>query len=300
MSAKKRSDGGSSKSFFLFSREFWAHASFRIVVAGLVAAGGWMCYEMARSHAVTLPDFQVTPANLKITSKPAWVEGPIEEQLADMPGKDTTISLLDTKATEKVAANLRANPWVKDVKSVVREFPDRIRARVELREPAAYVLRSGKYYIVDSTGFRLPGEYPAPSDAGLDLLLIVYVRSMPPAEGTMWNDPAVVEGAKVAAFLNKYDDLVKQAKVTAIDTSNVGGRRTPREADIALITEDQTKILWGKGLDAPIGRELAPESKLANLKAVIDQERNLAEQEYVDLRFPNPVFRPRRYYLGAL
>jgi len=298
MAGKNKSKGASG--FFLLNADFWSHTFFKVLIAALVVAGGWMCIEIARNHAIKLSDFQVSPSNLKILSKPSWVHGPIEKQVAVIPAKEERISLLDRKATEKVADDLRANPWVKDVKSVVRQFPDRIRAKVELRQPAAYVLRNGKYYIVDSTGYRVPGEYSSPSEPGLDLLLIVYVRSMPPAEGAVWDDPAVVEGAKVAAFLSKYDDVVKAAKISAIDTSNIGGRRTPREPEITLITVDQTKIFWGRGIDTPIAKELRPESKIANLKAVIAREGELTEKEYVDIRFQNPVFRDRKYYLGAL
>lgn len=288
------------RGFMILSAGFWGHAALKLLIAAVVVAAGWAGLELARHRAVKLPDFQVYPSTLKLTAKPAWVKGEIEKQLAAAPADDRKISLLDSDATARVAKDLAANPWVKEVKSVVREFPDRIRAKVELREPAAYVLRNSRYFLVDAAGVRLPGDYESPADTGLDLLLIVYVRSMPTEPGQVWNDPAVIEGAKVAAFLRKYDDVVKKAKITAIDTSNIGGRRTPRESEITLITVDQTKIFWGRGVETPIARELAPESKIANLKAVLEQENNLREKEYVDLRFPKPVFRDRKYYLGAI
>ncbi len=295
MSARKKSGA-----FFLVSADFWAHTFFKVLIAALVVAGGWMLVELARYHAVRMPDFQVSSSNLTIVAKPDWVKGPIERQLREVPGGESRISLLDGQATNKVAVDLAANPWVKEVKSVVREFPDRIRAKVELREPAAYILLNSRYYLVDAAGVRLPGVYTSPAEAGPSVPLVVYVRSMPPLEGAAWKDPAVIEGAKLAAFLRKYDEVVKAAGVSAIDTSNIGGRRTPREPEITLLTTDQTKIIWGRGIGAPVGRELAPESKIASLKEVLRREGGLREKEYVDLRFPNPVFRDRKYYLGAL
>ena len=294
--AKKAESGKSSGG----AASFLGHAFMRLVIAGLVVAAGWAGLVIARNRAVKLPDYFVAPSTVRITSKPDWVKGAIEEQLKRLPNAPARVSLLDRKATSEIASALASNPWVKEVRSVVRDFPDRVHAKVELREPTAYVLRNNRYYLVDAAGTRLPGEYKSRAEAGMDLLLIVYVRSTPPAAGKVWNDPAVVEGAKMAAFLRKYDEIVKAARISAIDTSNIGGRRTPRESEITLITLDQTRIYWGKGLDTPLSRELSPGSKIANLKAVLDQEGNLIAKEYVDIRFPDPVFRDRNYAFGGV
>ncbi len=283
----------------MLSIRFWAHMVLRLVIAVAVVGVAWAGVTLAKAKAVKLPEFYVAPSNLKVTSKPGWVSGAIEEQLARFSGP-SRISLLDSDSTRRIAATLRSNPWVKDVRSVVRDFPDKVRAKVELREPVAYVLRNGRYFLVDAEGTRLPGEYASRADAGLDLLLVVFVRSTAPPAGKVWSDPAVVEGAKVAAFLRKYDEIVRAAKITAVDTSNIGGRRTPRESEITLLTVDQTRIYWGKPLDTELSRELSPGSKIANLEAVLEQEGNLVGKEYVDLRFPNPVFRDRNYCLGSL
>lgn len=285
--------------FAIQTLSFWGHTFYRLFIALIVVAGGWMIMAMTRNHAVRLPDFHVSPSSLSFVSKPEWVKGPIEAQLRKVPQAGTKISLLDSEATEKVAAILSGNPWVSEVKSVVRDFPDRIRARVELREPAAYIVRNSKYYIVDSRGVRLPGEYNNPAQTDLDLLLVVYVRSTPPPAGLVWDDPAVVEGAKTAAFLSRYASIVKGARITAIDTSNIGGRRTPRESEITLVTAEQTRIYWGKSIETSGATELAAKTKIENLKAVLDQEGNLSAKEYVDLRFPNPVFRERSYSMGV-
>jgi|GEM_PF-3002299 len=293
---KKKKEGF----LFVLSGQFWAHTLFRVLIAALVVAGGWMLLAMARDRAVTLDDFQVSTGKLDLVSKPAWVKGVIERQLKAIPQTVGNISLLDSQASSKIAAALAANPWVKEVKSVVRDFPNRIRAEVKLRDPAAFVLRDGKFYVVDGEGIRLPGEYSSTGETGLNLLMVVYVRSAPPAAGKVWDDPAVAEGTKVARVLKAHWDVAKAARIVAIDTSNIGGRRTPRESEITLITADRTLIYWGRGVDFPGATELSAERKIENLKAVLKQEGTLADKEYVDLRFPNPVFRDRKYYLGSL
>lgn len=287
------------KSFFLVSSDFWAHTLLKVLIAALVAAGGGLALAMAREKALTLSDFQVSPANLEFLSKPDWVTGPIERQLKACCPADKKISLFDGQAAKTIAGWLTANPMIKDVKSVSREFPNRVRAKVDLREPAAFVLRGGKYYIVDTEGVRLPGVYASKAQAKLDLLLIAYVRSSPPPAGKLWNDAAVIQAAKLAAFLKGYKDLVAAAKITAIDSSNIGGRRTPREPEIVLITRDQTKIYWGRGVDCNNVTELSPQRKIENLKKVMAQARGLVDKEYVDIRFLNPVFRRRRYFVGS-
>ncbi len=286
--------------FFLVSGAFWAHSLFRILIAALVFAGGWMLIAMARDQAVKLDDFQISTGCIDLASKPSWVKGVVETQIKTVPEGAGSVSLLDSSATTKIASTLAANPWVKEVKSVVRQFPNRVRAEVALRDPAAFVLRSGKFYVIASDGTRLPGEYSSITEPGLDLPMIVYVRSMPPAAGKIWDDPAVTEGAKVAAVLRKHPDVAKAARIMAIDTSNIGGRRTPRESEITLLTHDRTQIFWGRGVDYPGGTELSPERKMAGLKAVLKEQGTIADKEYVDLRFPNPVFRSRAYYLGSL
>ena len=179
--------------FFLASGNFWTHTLMRLLIAALVVSGGLLALAMARDKAVQISDFQVSPASLQFISKPDWLKGPIEQQLKNFGWGDRKISLLDGQATRKVAAALSANPMVKKVRSVERQFPNSMRASVELREPAAYVMRGSKYYIIDVEGTRLPGEYPSRAAAGLDLLMVAYVRTSPPVAGKVWEDRAVVE-----------------------------------------------------------------------------------------------------------
>lgn len=301
MAASKKKDEKKVESagFFLFRGDFWAHTFFRLLIGTLVAAGGWLALAMARDKAVNLRDFQISPANLEFISKPDWVKGPIERQLKNFGWAGEKISLLDTDAAKKVAAALSANPMVKEVKSVERQFPDRVRVKMELREPVALVLRGNRYYMVDAEGTRLPGEFPSKSAVGLDLILVVYVRSTPPPAGKIWDDPAVVEASRLAGFLKGHGDLVEKARITAIDSSNIGGRRSPREPEITLLTADHTKIFWGRSVYTHNVTELSAEDKISNLEKVIEETGRLADKEYVDLRFADPVYRKRSYYIGG-
>ena len=296
---EEKDDGRGSRGFFLFRGDFWAHTFFRLLIGALVAAGGWLALAMARDKAVDLKDFQISPSNLEFISKPEWVRGPIERQLKNFGWAGEKISLLDTEAARKVAAALAANPMVREVTSVERQFPDRVRAKVELREPVALVLRGNRYYMVDAEGTRLPGEFPSKSATGLDLVMVAYVRSTPPPAGKIWDDPAVVEAARLAGFLKGYPELVKKARITAIDSSNIGGRRSQRESEITLLTADHTRILWGRSVYTPNVTELPAADKIANLEKVLQETGRLSDKEYVDLRFADPVYRSRTYYIGG-
>lgn len=284
---------------FLFSGDFWAHTLLRVLVAALVVSGGWLALAMARDKAVQLKDFQISPSNLEFISKPDWLGGPLEEKLKNFGWGDKKISLLDSAAARKIAAALSANPMVKRVNKVERTLPNRMRAEVELREPVAFVLRGRKYYLVDAEGTRLPGAYASRSATGLDRLLIVSVRTSPPPAGKVWDDPAVVEAAKLAAFLKDHKDLVKEARITAIDSSNIGGRRSARDSEIVLLTAYHTKIYWGRGISSANATELSAKAKIQNLKSVIDQAGGLSDKEYVDIRLANPVYVLRGYNIGG-
>jgi len=298
-SKKTKNEAPEAKGFFLFRGNFWSHTLLRLLIGALVAAGGWLALAMARDKAVDLRDFQVSPASLEFISKPDWLKGPLERQLKNFGWSGEKISLLDTQAARKVAAALKANPMVKEVKSVERDFPDRVRAEVELREPVALVMRNNRYYIVDAEGTRLPGEFAVRTAVGMDLLLIPYVYTTPPPAGKIWDDPAVVEAARLADFLKNHLETVKRARITAIDSSNIGGRRSERESEIVLLTADHTKILWGRSVHTHNVTELPAEDKIANLKEVLDRTGGLADKEYVDLRFADPVYRSRSYYIGG-
>lgn len=286
-------------SLFLFRGNFWAHTLLRVLVAALAVSGGWLALAMARDKAVQLKDFQISPNSLEFISKPDWLEGPLEEKLRNFGWGDKKISLLDSAAAKKIAAALSANPMVKRVGRVERSLPNRIRAEVELREPAAFVLRGRSYYLVDTEGTRLPGQYASRSAAGVDRLMIVSVKTSPPPAGKVWDDPAVVEAAKLAAFLKDHKDLVKEARITAIDSSNIGGRRSARDPEIVLLTAYHTKIYWGRGISSGNATELSAKAKLKNLKSVMDQAGGLANKEYVDIRLANPVYVERGYNLGG-
>ncbi len=292
-------DKPAKSSLFLFTGNFWAHTLLRVLVAALVVSGGWLALAMARDKALQLKDFQISPSNLEFISKPDWLEGPLEEKLRNFGWGDKKISLLDSAAAKKIAAALSANPMVKRVNKVERSLPNRMRAEVELREPAAFVLRGRSYYIVDTEGTRLPGQYGSRSATGLDRLMIVSVRTSPPPAGKVWDDPAVVEAAKLAAFLKDHKDLVKEARITAIDSSNIGGRRSGRSPEIVLLTAYHTKIYWGRGISSGNATELSAKAKLKNLKSVMDQAGGLANKEYVDIRLANPVYVERGYNLGG-
>ncbi|MHC4711657.1 MAG: cell division protein FtsQ/DivIB [Planctomycetota bacterium] len=296
---REDSPGRKESSFAFFSGKFWTHTLLRILIGALVAAGGWLAFEMARDRAVSISDFQISPANLEFISKPDWLKGPIEQQLRNCGWSGEKISLLDSDAAKKIAALLLTNPMVKRVEAVERDFPDRVRAKVELREPAAFVLRGSKYHVVDPDGTLLPGEFATKAASGLDLLLIAYVKTTPPPAGKVWEDPAVVEGAQLAAFLKGYEDLVKTARITAIDSSNIFGRRNPRESEIVLLTSDHTKIYWGRGIACANLTELPATEKMDNLEKVMEQTGGLSDKEYLDLRFPNPVYRNRSYYISS-
>ena len=297
-SSRKTSEEAARRGgFFLLRADFWSRTFFRLLIGALVASGAWLA--LARDRALDLKDFQLSPSSLEFVSKPEWLKGSLEQQLKNFGWTGEKISLLDADAARKVAAALSANPMVKEVQSVERAFPDRIRATVELREPAALVLRGGRYYLVDAEGTRLPGDFAGPSDVDMDLLMIVYVHTSPPPAGKAWNDPAVVEAARLAGFLKGYEDLVQRARISAIDSSNIGGRRSQRESEIVLITSDHTRVFWGRPVYSRNVTELAADDKIANLKRVIDESGGLSDKEYVDLRFANPVYRNRSHYISG-
>jgi len=248
------------------------------VAAGTIIVGCGILYGMAslREGVRCSPSYQVSAESLRLVKGPAWMTPAIVAELdvtALDPDFPDHFSLLDEGVSERIAAAYMRCPWVECVERIVKHDPrvdpstPPLEVFLKFRRPIAFVQARDGFYLVDDKGVRLPGAYREPHLGGMALLVIQGVNSSAPEVGRKWADAGLVAGVRVAEAV----DLRRETfHLTYVDVSNVGGRRDPRDTEIALFTLNDTRIKWGKPPtpEAAMLGEKTPEEKVSYLDYV--------------------------------
>ena len=250
-----------------------AAAAIAIVCAG-IAYGFMRMGETVREA----PEYQVSRASLRLVAGPEWMTPAILAEL-DVTGElPERFSLLDPTIAARVARAYERCVWVERTESVVKRDPrvagngPPLEVRLKFRRPVAFVQVSGRdgFYLVDGRAVRLPGVYREPKLGEVRLLVIMGCRVPPPAPGLLWAAPALESGVRVADAVQSRRE---KFGLTTVDVSNFGGRRDPRDTEIALYTENHTRIKWGKAPTPESERllEKSPVEKVGYLDFVYDR-----------------------------
>lgn len=211
-----------------------------------------------------LERFQVYSDTLLLEQLPAWVTPEIRAELADLKDLPEKFSIVEPGICGKVARSFEVIPWVESVESVRRVFPNRMVVDLKLRKPIVGV-KAGKYhYLTDARGYRLSAPLKDWPVQKFDLPLVV-TRSVQfvPDRGEPWKDFGVLSGVAVQTYLMKAP---LQTRIKVIDLTNLNGRTDPRESEVVLWTERNTRIDWGR---SPLRKnspgELTPAVKIAKM-----------------------------------
>ncbi|MDP6380936.1 MAG: hypothetical protein QF662_06290, partial [Phycisphaerae bacterium] len=206
-------------------------------------------------------------------------------------------SLLDEGIVEKIALAYKRKVWVKEVLRIEKRYPDPrrwqspIEVHLRFRRPIAFIELSGRFYLVDGEGIRLPGVYDRPRLGAEEMFVITGVRTRPPGPGRKWDAKSLRCGLTVASALRSRRVPFRLAR---IDVGNIGGRRDARLSEIAVYTGQDTRIDWGKPpsrradiLDKPLA------DKIAYLDYVYRQFGGRIDDDLVYVDIPNETVRRR-------
>ena len=279
---------------------------FKVVLAIFILVLVWVLFRELRDYAAGLPRYQISPATAKVTKAPSWLKNDFAQEVAHPGDLEDNFSLLESGISRRLATIYAQNPWVEKVKFVERDFSGSVRIGLILRRPVGIVRKAGKFYLVDVEGRRLPGMWLSKAALGLDLPLIINVKKGPPAVAEIWPGKDVPHGAAVAYCLLNLSippcvPSGKEVNITAIDVANVGGRFSPSEREVSLLTEKRTRILWGRSPVVSSPGELSPATKIGSLIGVVEKQGGLDHLEYVDISIDPPTVKPRTSFLsGAL
>ena len=271
------------KSFRESARVFAVRAFFAVLAVAFACAA----LVLLRDYVSRYDCYQVDARTLVPTQLPSWAGPGVRHDLSVLPGIPARFSIMEPRICERVAEAFRMNPWVDDVLSVRKVYPNRLAVELRLRRPVAGVRVAGKFYLVDGWGRRLTdGIVGWPR--GVDALPVIVMSdaTMPPLSG-VWPSDAVRAGSSVAWTLFESRGKLP-TRFAVIDCTNIGPRRDVRKSDIVLVTHEGTFVRWGRSpliLNSP--GELTPDEKVVKMVMFEKKLGPLSSYKFVDIRFDN-------------
>jgi hypothetical protein len=225
------------------------------------------------------PEFSVKAEKFRVSLVPDWANGQNSVTIS-LNGSDR--GMMEEGTTEWIGLAFQANPWVKEVSSVERVFPDQIRVRFEYRDPVAAVKTSEGWIVVDEDRVRLPGIWKERPPCALQADIVGLHRA--PLPGEVWNDPALAAGIDLARYVLE-DSVLSSVDVAAIDVSNFDGRIDSLRSEMAFSTNTGCVIYWGRPLSTDKYGELTQDEKVGNLRMVLKDFPGLENLVYVKVYY---------------
>jgi cell division septal protein FtsQ len=165
-------------------------------------------------------------------------------------------------------------PWLKEVR-VVRLLPNTLRIEPVLRQPIAQV-RLGQWYLVDADGVLLPGAHAEPVD-GVPRVAGLTAAADAARAGARPTDERLTVALRVAELLAQVPWLAAR-----------------RPTEINVSQPDQLRFRLKDGTEVRCGSVAELPTHLGRLRAALKTlARHPLEVATIDVRFPDPVIRPR-------
>jgi hypothetical protein len=266
-----------------------------IGILACVALGG-VAFGIARGlphlNAYAEARAMIDPSKVQIvfSDPPKWMPMETLNALsAQAHSAMASASPLEAGALQRVHQSLLTSGWFARVEQVRRQTDTEIAVEGEFRVPFAMVRVGDEDHLIDVAGRRLPLSYVG---AALrpHLPLIVGVSMPMPAEpGGLWLGSDLRAALNLAGLLRDRTWFVS-GQIHAIDASRFG-----REGIVELITDRQTRIVWGGDpLDRSLS-EMPADRKLACLDALYRASRRVddASGRTLDLRFDVVTLAPK-------
>lgn len=239
------------------------------------------------------------PPKVVLKSRPAWMSDLVAEQICAAARPSGAHSALDGRmlrdAKSMLENNIRTNAWIRQInqlKLVYGQHPgDTMVLDCEFRVPVALVHYKDAYYLVDGDGSALPERYSADqvarvifgTDGRMNIRVVEGIQGERPMPGQKWEGEdlaAALEMIKVLHGKQYAEEIVK------VDVSNFAARQDSREAQLVLVTRQNTQIRWGKPPSSTDIAEVPAMEKLRNLQRVYKQYKRVdAGHQWIDVRF---------------
>jgi hypothetical protein len=218
-----------------------------------------------RPHVEKLPEYLVAAEDLEITTPPSWVHTDLKAEVIRDAGL-SKISILDEHTPQLLSEAFALCPWVDRVSGVHTSYPAHIRIDLVYRHPVAMVEVSGGLLPIDDAGVLLPTAGFS-ADEAHQYPRIAGIETSPRGMiGSPWGDPAVEQGAKLAAVLQ---DAWPMLRFHHIQSPRAESSDDPAGAGLQLVTRQGTLFVWGDPPGEESGDEAPAAKKLVRLKNLL-------------------------------
>ncbi|MFM9960939.1 MAG: cell division protein FtsQ/DivIB [Planctomycetaceae bacterium] len=210
--------------------------------------------------------YRLRTSQIEISSPPHWVPHDLAEQVAQRSGLPDEISLLDKETSRRVAEAFERHPWVKGRVRVSVSVPARMRVELEYREPVAMVRVASVngLFPIDSEATLLPSADFPPAEIAKYPLIDNVATAPSGAEGTVWQDDAVIAAARLAVLLKpNWQSFGLQSIRVPVNSVNP---RAWDDLSLQLATRGGSRVIWGRAPGAKHPGELPADKKIERIK----------------------------------
>ena len=172
-----------------------------IAVASAAAAAGWLLWQQYGERARADRRATLTPADVELVGCADWITRDLRTEALRDASLDGGLPLDDPELARRVARAFAIHPWVREVIRVTLRHPAGAVVEIQCREPVAMVAVPGGLLAVDAEGIVLPSDDFTAESAARYPKLTGITSGPRGAAGFPWGDPAVEEGAALAAVV---------------------------------------------------------------------------------------------------
>ena len=277
-------------------------------VAGVAAFATLLAYgfQFSRRYADTHGATPAAPPKVVFVAPPKWMNDQLRQRLEKAATPVVNRSSLDGSLVKDTAAILAAEPWVKEVRQVRREYGqsagDTLVIDCDFRAPVALVQDDAWFWMVDADGVKLPERFMRGELAkvaagqgllGMTLRVITGVHQPAPQAGEHWKGADLAAGLELAKLFHgkTYLNDIAMIDVGAIDPPRVSSGR--RRNEVTLITKYNTQIRWGEpaqrtafSVDVPVAQKMMTLERLWKEYGRVDAGRPWIEIRYDSVLYP--------------
>ena len=179
-------------------------------------------------------------------------------------------SLLEPGLLDKVRQVYSSSPWVEEVCSLRRVYPNKISIEFVPRYAAVQVRHDGYYWLVARDGVLLPADGVKKAYPGLPIIKGDIEKR--PENGHIWHSDGVSGALKAFAELND-SDIADELQVSGIEIKAPGfidrlkrpGKSRPR---LLIKTDKNITIMWGT-CEGSYPGELRPAEKIFMIRKLL-------------------------------
>ena len=211
------------------------------------------------------PEYQISFSQIQISPQPKHpVPENLVEQVADLSGVPSKVSLLSESLTSDIAAAFRRHPWIAKVVRVQKSFPASVTVELEYRQPVLMAQVQGGRIPLDIQGVLLPTADFSASDTNR-FPVIQYTGTKPKIRpGSVWNEPNIQAAARLANLLGEKWKLLKLEAIIVPQLAEPSA--DPTDIPLELTGIGGSRILWGRAPGSDHPGELEPTQKILRLE----------------------------------